>query len=92
MIIAFLFIYYSRQLPDPNRLLGRNVPESTKIYAKDESLIYEVHGEIKRTLVNLDQISPDLKNATIAAEDKNFYNHSGISFTGLARSAIVDII
>lgn len=92
LVIAFMFIYYSRQLPDPNRLLGRNVPESTKIYAKDESLIYEVHGEIKRTLINLDQISPDLKNATIAAEDKNFYNHSGISFTGLARSAIVDII
>jgi 1A family penicillin-binding protein len=92
LIIAFMFIYYSRQLPDPNRLLGRNVPESTKIYAKDESLIYEVHGEIKRTLVNLDQISPELKNATIAAEDKNFYNHSGISFTGLARSALVDII
>lgn len=92
LFIAFLFIYYSRQLPDPNRLLGRNVPESTKIYAKDESLIYEVHGEIKRTLVNLDQISPDLKNATIAAEDKNFYNHAGISFTGLARSAIIDII
>lgn len=92
LLIAFLFIYYSRQLPDPNRLLGRNVPESTKIYAKDESLIYEVHGEIKRTLVNLDQISPDLKNATIAAEDKNFYKHSGISLTGLARSIIVDII
>ncbi len=92
LFVAFLFIYYSRQLPDPNRLLGRNVPESTKIYAKDDSLIYEVHGEIKRTLVNLDQISPDLKNATISAEDKNFYKHSGISFTGLARSAIIDII
>ena len=92
LFVAILFIYYSRQLPDPNRLLGRNVPESTKIYAKDESLIYEVHGEIKRTLVNLDQISPDLKNATLAAEDKNFYKHSGVSFTGLARSVIVDII
>lgn len=92
LLIAFMFIYYSRQLPDPNRLLGRNVPESTKIYAKDESLIYEVHGEIKRTLVNLDQISPDLKNATIAAEDKNFYKHSGISITGLIRSVIVDIV
>ncbi len=92
LFVAFLFIYYSRQLPDPNRLLGRNVPESTKIYAKDDSLIYEVHGEIKRTLVNLDQISPDLKNATISAEDKNFYKHSGVSFTGLARSAIIDII
>ncbi len=92
LLVAFLFIYYSRQLPDPNRLLGRNVPESTKIYAKDESLIYEVHGEIKRTLVNLDQISPDLKNATISAEDRNFYKHSGVSFTGLLRSLIIDII
>ncbi len=92
LLIAFMFIYYSQQLPDPNRLLGRDVPESTKIYARDESLIYEVHGEIKRTLVNLEDVSPDLINATISAEDKNFYNHSGISFTGLARSAIVDII
>ncbi|HMR55395.1 MAG TPA: transglycosylase domain-containing protein, partial [Candidatus Doudnabacteria bacterium] len=92
LLIAFMFIYYSQQLPDPNRLLGRDVPESTKIYARDESLIYEVHGEIKRTLVNLEDVSPDLINATISAEDKNFYNHSGISFTGLARSAIIDII
>ncbi len=92
LFIAFIFIYYSRQLPDPNRLLGRNVPESTKIYAKDETLLYEVHGEFKRTLINLDQITPDLKNATIAAEDKNFYRHAGISVTGLLRSVIVDII
>ncbi len=92
LLVAFLFIYYSRSLPDPNRLLGRNVPESTKIYAKDESLLYEVHGEFKRTLVDLDAISQDLKNATLVAEDKNFYNHAGISLTGLARSVIVDII
>ena len=92
LFIAFLFIYYSRSLPDPNRLLGRNVPESTKIYAKDETLLYEVHGEFKRTLVNLDQINQNLKNATIVAEDRNFYNHAGISITGLARSIIIDII
>ncbi len=92
LFIAFLFIYYSRALPDPNRLLGRNVPESTKIYAKDETLLYEVHGEFKRTLVNLDQINPNLKNATLVAEDRNFYKHAGVSITGLARSIIVDII
>ncbi len=92
LLIAFFFIYYSKDLPDPNRLLGRNVPESTKIYARDETLLYEVHGEFKRTLIELDQVSPNLKNATIAVEDKNFYNHSGISITGLMRSVIVDII
>lgn len=92
LLIAFLFIYYSRNLPNPNRLLGRDVPESTKIYARDGSQLYEVHGEIKRTLVNLDQISPYLKDATIAVEDKNFYHHGGISITGTLRSIIVDIL
>src|SRR4051812_2815170 len=43
LFIAFLFIYYSRALPDPNRLLGRDVPQSTKIYARDGSQLYEVH-------------------------------------------------
>lgn len=92
LFVAFLFIYYSQALPDPNRLLGRDVPESTKIYGRDETLLYEVHGEFKRTLVNLDQINQNLKDATLVAEDRNFYNHAGISITGLARSVIVDII
>jgi 1A family penicillin-binding protein len=91
LLIAFLFIYYSRSLPDPNRLMGRNVPESTKIYDRNGGLLYEVHGEVKRTLVNLDQVSQNVQDATVAIEDKDFYKHSGISFTGLARSVWVDI-
>ncbi|MCL5666451.1 MAG: penicillin-binding protein [Patescibacteria group bacterium] len=89
---ALLFLYYAKDLPDPNKLLQRDVPESTKIFARDNSLLYEVHGEVKRTQVNLDQISPSLKDATIAIEDKNFYKHSGISFTGIVRAALVDIV
>jgi 1A family penicillin-binding protein len=91
LLIALLFIYVSRSLPDPNRLLGRDVPQSTKIYDRNGGLLYEVHGEVKRTLVNLDQISPDLQNATVAIEDKDFYKHGGISITGTLRSAFVDI-
>ncbi len=91
LFIALLFVYYSRALPDPNRLLGRNVPESTKIYDRNGGLLYEVHGEVKRTLVKLDQVSPDLQHATIAIEDKDFYKHGGISITGTLRSALVDV-
>ena len=91
VLIAILFIYVSRSLPDPNRLLGRDVPQSTKIYDRNGGLLYEVHGEVKRTLVNLDQVSPDLQNATVAIEDKDFYKHGGISITGTLRSAFVDI-
>lgn len=89
--IAVLFIYFSFTLPDPNTLLQRAVPESTKIYDRNGELLYEVHGEAKRTLVQLSDVSDYLKKATIAVEDKDFYNHSGISMRGLARAVWVDV-
>lgn len=89
---AIMFLYYSKDLPDPNKLLDRSIPESTKIFARDGSLLYEIHGEYKRTQVTLDQISPYVKNATVAVEDKDFYNHGGISIRGILRSAVVDIL
>ena len=92
LLLSFLFIFYSYNLPNPNKLLNRQVPESTKILARDGSVLYEVHGEFNRTLVNLDQIPKDLQNATIAIEDKDFYKHGGISITGLIRSVIVDVL
>ena len=92
VLVSFLFIYYSYSLPNPNKLLSRQVPESTKILARDGTLLYEVHGEVNRTLVNLDQIPKDLQNATVSIEDKDFYKHGGISVTGLIRSVIVDVL
>lgn len=89
---AALFIYYSQSLPDPNRLVNRVVPESTKIFAKDGSLLYEIHGEVKRTLVSINDINPFLRQATVAIEDKDFYNHSGISIRGLLRSIYINIL
>ncbi len=47
-LLALLFLYYSKNLPDPNQLLNRQVPQSTKIYARDGTLLYEIHGEVKR--------------------------------------------
>ncbi len=92
LLVAVLFLYYTKDLPDPGKLLNRDVPESTKIFARDGSLLYEIHGEYKRTQVTLDQISPNAKNATVAIEDKNFYKEGGISFTGIARAAIADVL
>jgi 1A family penicillin-binding protein len=92
VLIAALFLYYSRNLPDPNQLLSRNVPQSTKIYARDGSLLYEIHGEYKRTLITLDQIPPQAQEATIAIEDKGFYKEGGVSITGIIRAAITDVL
>lgn len=91
LFISILFIYYSYSLPNPNQLLERQVAESTKIYGKDGTVLYEIHGEFNRTLIPLDQVSDNLKNATVAIEDKDFYKHKGISITGIVRSVIVDV-
>ena len=85
--IAFAVVSFS--LPDPNKLNDRVVPQSTKIYARDgTTLLYEIHGEAKRTLVNLDDIPDSAKEATIAIEDENFYHNSGIDWRGIARGIL----
>ena len=58
-----------------------------RVYTKDGVLIGEF-GEIKRRSITFDKIPEDIKNAFLAAEDDNFFNHQGISYTGLIRSFI----
>lgn len=93
-IFAFIvFAWYARELPNPNQINERNIAQSTKIYDRTgETLLYEIHGDQKRTLINLDQIPNHAVQATIAVEDKNFYKHRGISFLGITRAIIVDIL
>lgn len=70
----------------------RVISESTKIYDRTgDVLLYDVHGNIKRTVVPYDQISDHIKKATISIEDSNFYNHSGIQLSAMLRSLLVDI-
>lgn len=90
IVIIGLFAWYSRDLPEPGKIMDRSVALSTKIYDKTgEVLLYEVHGPENRTLVKIDDIPEHVINATIAIEDKNFYNHRGISVWGIIRGQIV---
>jgi penicillin-binding protein 1B len=59
----------------------------------DPPLLASYYGpdQRERRPVSLDQVAPDLVNAVIAAEDDNFYDHSGVSFTGMARAAWVNV-
>ncbi len=83
---TILVAFYSRKLPSPNTLISRDVELSTKIYDRNGELLYGVHGEKDRSLVQLNDIPLYLRQATIAMEDKNFYHHKGFDFTGYIRS------
>ena len=93
-IIAFfgMVAWISRDLPDPNKLIDRSVQLSTKIYDRTGThVLYEVHGDQQRTLITIDQVPDNVKNASISAEDKNFYNHQGFDIKGIARSILTNI-
>lgn len=66
-------------------------PQSTKIYDRNGVLLYELFGEIKRTPIALSEIPLILQQATIAAEDKDFYKHHGIDLSSMMRAALVNI-
>ncbi len=92
LLVSLTFASISLSLPDPNKLNTRVIAQSTKIYARDgTTLLYEVHGEAKRTLVNLSDIPDYAKQAAIAIEDKNFYNNPGVDWKGILRSIFVDV-
>lgn len=80
-------------IPALNTFDPSKFSDSTRIYDRTgKTLLYDLNHNIKRTTVPLADISPNLQNATIAIEDSNFYNHGGISFTGIARSFVTDVV
>jgi len=85
--------YVSRDLPDPNVLLTRDVAQSTKIYDRTGTkLLYEIHGDEKRTLIKIEDIPDYAKWATIALEDRQFYEHHGIYWRGLIRAVVMSVL
>ncbi len=92
-ILLFVFtifaVWVSRDLPNPDALSHRTVAQSTKIYDRSgEHLLYEIHGDEKRTLIKIQDIPDMAKYATIAIEDKKFYEHHGIYWKGLVRALL----
>ena len=79
----------SRDLPNPDSLSTRTIAQSTKIYDRTgQVLLYEIHGDERRTLVPIEQIPLSLQHATVAIEDRKFYEHHGVDWMGLVRAVV----
>ncbi len=85
--------WVSRDLPNPDTLSTRDVPQSTKIYDRTgKTLLYELHGDEKRTLAKIDDIPLNMRNATISIEDRRFYQHHGVYWKGLIRAVGMSVL
>ena len=93
LTIGILIIWMANlQIPDFNTIGERKLTESTKIYDRTgDVLLYDVHENIKRTIVSYELISPHIINSTVAIEDSEFYNHIGIRPISFLRSVIANL-
>lgn len=79
-------------LPSPQTLAQRTVAESTKIYDRTGTiLLYEIHGEERRTIIPISQIPDEVKQATLAAEDAQFYQHGALYWRSILRALFKNI-
>lgn len=94
IFIAALFAYYRHQLDiiRPSELTKRVQTTVSRYYDRNGVLLWEDHGDGDyKLVVDSKDISQYMKEATVAIEDKDFYKHPGVSFTGLARAAFNNI-
>ncbi len=88
---GLLFWISTLEMPDLSSFEERRVLQSTKIYDRTgEILLYDLHQDVKRTVVPFENISRHIKNATIAIEDDQFYNHYGIEPMSILRAVIAN--
>ncbi len=101
ILVAGLFILFagivimllsSLKIPDFSSFSDRKITNSTQIYDRTgQILLYNLNTDVKRTDINLDQMSINIQNATIAIEDSQFYTENGIRVSSIIRAALADI-
>lgn len=80
------------KIPDFSAFDARKVSQSTKIYDRTGTvLLYDIHQNIKRKVVPNEEISRYIKNAAVAIEDSDFYNHYGIKPLAFLRAVLVNL-
>lgn len=93
--LTFFFIFWLlilKDLPSPKELVTRKQEMSTKIYDRNGELLFKIYKDKNRTPVSLDQVPIQVRLATLAAEDAEFYQHMGFSIRGIMRATIRNAI
>ena len=86
---TYVIWHFSKDLPDYTALQDYEPPVMTRVHASDGSLVAEYAKE-RRLYIPIQAVPKLVKDAFIAAEDKNFYEHGGVDLTGILRAAITN--
>ncbi len=94
VVAGGLFLWISTlEIPDLSTFEERRVLQSTKIYDRTgEILLYDLHQDVKRTIIPYEDISRHLKNATVAIEDDTFFEHWGVRPLAIVRTMATNML
>jgi 1A family penicillin-binding protein len=91
ILLTGIFIIWAStlKLPDFKLFTEQKLQSSTKIYDRTgKILLYNVNQDIKRSVIPYEDMGTNIKNATVAIEDSDFYNHKGIRLSSIFRATI----
>ncbi|MEK7059913.1 MAG: transglycosylase domain-containing protein [Patescibacteria group bacterium] len=87
-----LFAYFRKDLPKIKNLSGASLGGSITYYDRTgQTVLFNDYNSVKRIPVDSKAISPYIKQATIAIEDKDFYKHGAFDVRGIMRAAVRDV-
>ena len=91
--VGYRFYHSTQQTYGPGLLTLRDLLplDNLKIFDSKGILIGQLADNGIHTTVKFDQVSTNLINATVAAEDKDFWNNSGVDLAGIIRAAITNL-
>ena len=88
--VGYGLYHFGKGLPEYDQLTEYEPPVMTRVHAADGSLIAE-YATQRRLFVPIETIPEFVKQAFIAAEDQNYYDHPGLDYKGIARAAITNL-
>lgn len=86
IFLTTTYFFILKDLPFPTKLNSGNAPQATRIFDRNQKLLYSIYATKNQSFVSLSSIPKNVQNAAIAIEDKDFYNHGAIDFRAIFRS------
>jgi len=90
VFVGCIFLYVDKNTPNLDLISESELQQPIRIYSKDGKLI-GFFGIERRELISFEQIPENLKNAVLAAEDKDYFNHSGVKISSLVRALLGEL-
>ncbi len=92
VVLIAVFAYFRKDLPNLKDISGSNIGGSIRYFDKTgQVLLWEDYGAVKRIPIESKDIPQNIKDATVAIEDRDFYSHRGFDTRGIVRAGFNNV-